>query len=282
MMNIRIYQIDMDYDSHDVKFLAYDRLEKIQGTNEINCSIYEKIYEGSIEGNTLEDVYRVFNIEHPADFKGHSLSVSDVVEVVESETVNKGFYFCDSVGFKEIEFEPELCIANEENKEKGKLSVLLVKAGEYPQMVEIENTLEAKQKLVDGYIEMVCPFEDGEIAVILNEEGKINGLPLNRALYDNYEEKENIIDIIAGDFFICSAPYTSDDFQSLLPEDAEKYTKLFKYPEVFFRSDEGIIALPYIPDKKSLDEMVEKAWNTSKSNSSSKDKGTKNREDHSK
>ena len=283
MMDIKIYQIDLDKDEQSVKFLSYDRLEKFQGTENINSSIYEMIYEGNVECSNLEEVYRMFNIDHPSDFYGHSLSVSDIVEVCESDSVAKGFYFCDSVGFKEVEFQPELCIVPEiDNEKPQKMSVLLVKAGQYPEMVEIDNTLEAKQELVGGYIEMICPFADSEVAVILNEEGKINGSQLNRALYADQENKDRVIDILAGDFFICSAPYDSDDFESLPPEKAEKYTDMFKYPELFFRSGNDIVALPYIPDKKSLDEMVKKAGKTVKTDNTSKEKSVKNREDFSK
>lgn len=49
----------------------------------------------------------MFNQNRPAEFHGWSLSVSDIVEVVESGIVEKGFYFCDSWGFTEIEFESE-------------------------------------------------------------------------------------------------------------------------------------------------------------------------------
>lgn len=51
-------------------------------------------------------------------------------------------------------------------------------------MIEIEDTLEAMQSIVDGDIEEYMPFSD-EVAIICNEEGKVNGLPLNRAIYDS-------------------------------------------------------------------------------------------------
>lgn len=51
-------------------------------------------------GTTLEDIYRTFNVDHPADFKGHSLSVSDVV-VLHQNGQNTAHY-CDSVGFQQV------------------------------------------------------------------------------------------------------------------------------------------------------------------------------------
>jgi hypothetical protein len=44
------------------------------------------------------------NLGYPEDFTGHSLSVSDVIEVVSSSEISSGYYFCDSVGFKKITF----------------------------------------------------------------------------------------------------------------------------------------------------------------------------------
>ena len=51
-------------------------------------------------GTTLEDIYRTFNIDHPADFKGHSLSVSDVV--VLHQNGQDTAHYCDSVGFQQV------------------------------------------------------------------------------------------------------------------------------------------------------------------------------------
>ena len=64
----------------------------------------------------------------------------------------------------------------------GKISVLLVEPNKYPKMIEIDDTLEAMQEVVGGDIEEYMPFED-EVAIICNEEGKVNGLTPNRAVY---------------------------------------------------------------------------------------------------
>ena len=70
-----------------------------------------------------------------------------------------------------------------------KISVILVEPGRYPKLIEIEDTLEAMQSLVEGDIEEYMPFED-EVAIICNEEGKMNGMPLNRAVYSEPENVE--------------------------------------------------------------------------------------------
>lgn len=70
-----------------------------------------------------------------------------------------------------------------------KISVIFVEPGRYPKLIEIEDTLEAMQSLVEGDIEEYMPFED-EVAIICNEEGKMNGMPLNRAVYSEPENVE--------------------------------------------------------------------------------------------
>ena len=64
--------------------------------------------------------------------------------------------------------------------EANKLSVLLVEPGKTPKMIKIDDSLEAMQALVRGPIEVFSPFND-DVVIICNEEGKISGLPLNRA-----------------------------------------------------------------------------------------------------
>ena len=61
-----------------------------------------------------------------------------------------------------------------------KIKGLLVKPYELPEEIEINNTLEAKQEIVGGYIECVYLPNDDSVVLICNEEGKINGMKLNR------------------------------------------------------------------------------------------------------
>lgn len=124
----------------------------------------------------------------------------------------------------------------EEMNEVRTLQVLLIRTMEAPKVVEIKDELSEMQKLVGGYIQEIMPFDD-EVALICNEEGKINGMPLNRAIHD---EEGEIMDIIAGDFFLCSAPVMSETFESLSKEQMEKYQDKFKYPEQFIQREDGI------------------------------------------
>lgn len=107
-MHIKIYQINRTRDEDRVKYLGLDSLKDFRGIQDINSRIYDMVYQGSVEARDLEDVYRIFNTECPQDFKGHSLSVSDVVDVAEGSGTAPGFYFCDCIGFQRVEFNPEL------------------------------------------------------------------------------------------------------------------------------------------------------------------------------
>ena len=181
MTEFSIYQINVDRDTANVCFIGMESLEKIKGTKEVNAAAYDRVYDGKMDCISLENIYQKFNVGHPADYKGRSLSVSDVVEIRESDTLNPGFYFVDSIGFKSISFDKSLC-KEPVNASDGKISVLLVEPNKYPKMIEIDDTLEAMQEVVGGDIEEYMPFED-EVAIICNEEGKVNGLTPNRAVY---------------------------------------------------------------------------------------------------
>lgn len=164
--------------------------------------------------------------------------------------------FVDDAGQIHMKWENGSSLAlniNEDTFEKveapQKISVILVEPGRYPKLIEIEDTLEAMQSLVEGDIEEYMPFDD-EVAIICNEEGKMRGLPLNRAVYVDNKEMG---DIIAGKFFICYAPIESEKFLSIPKELARKYEEKFKYPERFSQTIDGIEAKPYKPVSKDME-----------------------------
>lgn len=130
-----------------------------------------------------------------------------------------------------------------------KITVLLVEPGKYPKPIEIEDTLEAMQEVVGGDIEEYMPFDD-EVAIICNEEGKMNGSELNRAVYS---KDKQILDVIAGKFFVAYAPFESESFLSMPKDLMKKYEDKFKYPERFYKTPEGIEAKAYKPAAKDME-----------------------------
>ena len=121
------------------------------------------------------------------------------------------------------------------------MTVLLVRPGQAPKTVEIDGSLESMQALVGGLIQVLYPFEDDAVALICNDEGKLLGLPLNRYLRD---ETGRPYDVIAGSFFLCSAPADSEDFESLSEAEIIWYTEHFRQPEIFLSLDGRLICLP--------------------------------------
>ena len=188
MTEFSIYQINVDRDTANVCFIGMESLEKIKGTKKVNAAAYDRVYDGKMDCISLENIYQKFNVDHPADYTGRSLSVSDVVEIRESDTLKPGFYFVDSIGFKKISFDKSLCKEPTQAHE-NRISVLLVEPDRYPRMIEIDDTLEAMQAVVGGDIEEYMPFED-EVAIVCHEEGKLIGLPPNRAIYAEPETVE--------------------------------------------------------------------------------------------
>jgi len=121
------------------------------------------------------------------------------------------------------------------------MKVLLIEPHKPPYPLEIDGTLAAMKKLVGGTIQAVYPFSD-HVALICNDEGKLLGLPLNRALY--HPETGELYDIIAGTFFLCGAPPDADHFTSLTDSQLEKYMQYFYTPESFMRINGQIVAIP--------------------------------------
>lgn len=94
-----IYQLKDSADTRDCRFESLYRLEQ-RGVS-IEREHYHLVYAGKLTGeDTLEGLYQKINLDHPEDFKGHSLSVSDVV--VFCENGKETAHYCDSFGFQEV------------------------------------------------------------------------------------------------------------------------------------------------------------------------------------
>ena len=122
------------------------------------------------------------------------------------------------------------------------LSVLKIAPGQYPQQVEIDNDLKALQQAVGGSIGASYPFAD-PVAIVYNDNRKLMGLPLNRALRD---ENGQMYDAVAGTFLVVGLG--EEDFASLTPELAQKHEQLFHQPEAFLKLGNRLLVLP-VPDE---------------------------------
>ena len=101
--------LQLDYKNENVRrdhrmYVSWDYLNQTCGFSKL-C--YEKVYDGEIEFDTsiqttLDNIFRKFNLCHPNDFKGHSLSTSDVV------VLDGVMYYCDSIGWVDIKADKKL------------------------------------------------------------------------------------------------------------------------------------------------------------------------------
>lgn len=122
------------------------------------------------------------------------------------------------------------------------MKVLCVEPYKPPQEKEIDSGLESLQSEVGGWIQAVYPFED-PVAIICNEEGKINGMDLCRALRD---ENGEVYDVIAGPFLIVGLG--EENFTSLPADMIDKYKEVFAQPEVFLQTNSGLLVMPCVMD----------------------------------
>lgn len=123
-----------------------------------------------------------------------------------------------------------------------KLTVLVVEPMKEPYVKEIDPGLHALQAEVGGDIAASYPFDD-PVGLVLNDEGKLIGLDLNRSLRDEHGE---IYDIVAGTFLVVGLG--PESFSSLSPDMIQKYTEQFKRPELFASINGQIVSVPVEPE----------------------------------
>jgi len=107
-MKITLYQIIAEFDTDRLMFNNFDYM-RIACGNKIPAHLYEAVYSGEFDTERLNDIFYIFNQDFPDDYRGRSMSVSDVLEVIKSPTESV-FYYCDSVGYKEIEFDKQMAM----------------------------------------------------------------------------------------------------------------------------------------------------------------------------
>lgn len=204
-MRVKIYQINGARDSGRMKFMSLKE-------NEIpDPSIYDEVFDAEMDKMGLEELYRQFNAEGHPLFRGHSMSVSDVV------VTDGTAHICQSVGFREVPFN-----VSKAHKPDNLMRIVYVEPNKPPYEAEIEHTLEAEQRAVGGYIEPIYLIDEESVCLIGNEESKLMGMEGNRIVNDGQT-------VIAGPFFVVGL--SDDDFRGLNDEEVMKYMDRFKEPE---------------------------------------------------
>lgn len=100
-MKVKLFQIAPEKDRNNLMFMNYEFTMEHGGIRE---STYELVFDGELDVKRLENIWYIFNREHPKGYRGRSMSVSDVVWAE-----GLGTFFCDSIGFKPIKFNQKKC-----------------------------------------------------------------------------------------------------------------------------------------------------------------------------
>ena len=213
--------------------------------------IYENLMAGRISaldeklaalGQTQED-YLPSEIEKFKDATGYEefldvdpQAIREAIENPDQSHVDEMLAFAEQAN---REYEAELY---GQQALPDKLTVLVVEPMKEPYVKEIDPGLHALQAEVGGDIAASYPFDD-PVGLVLNDEGKLIGLDLNRSLRDEHGE---IYDIVAGTFLVVGLE--SESFASLSPDMIQKYTEQFKRPELFASINEQIVSVPVEPE----------------------------------
>lgn len=215
-MRVKIYQINTNRDSKRLKFFGYEEMKKLAHSNSVDTSIYDEVFNAELDTDNLEEIYARFNTEKHPLFRGHSLSVSDVV------VTDNGAFFCDSVGFKSINFDE-----SQTQKPDNLMGIVYVEPGKPAYAAEIKHDLKSIQKAVGGLIDIVAI--DGGV-LVCNDEGKLIGMQGNRHIGEST--------VIAGPFFLCGE--AGEELRSLTDEETDGFLQQFAEPEDI--SDEEVKA----------------------------------------
>lgn len=219
-MKIRIWQIQEDLDRERVRFEGLDHLRK-KGDKLVDSRPYAMVFDGTVKEKSLEGVFSRFNSgRNPRNYFARSLSVSDVVEVVESDELKAGFYFCDRFGFQPVEFDPSAA-------EGEFLRIILIEPQKKPVVAYIPRVLEMYQMIVGGRVQGVASwFRPDPVMLCCNDDGKLKDLPYNR-LICRYGRP---IDFVVGTVFLVGIEADEEGdqrFGSVREDLVDKYMKKF-------------------------------------------------------
>lgn len=119
-------------------------------------------------------------------------------------------------------------------EQKKKIQVLLVRPGEAAERAVIDSSLASMQAIVGGYIDIAYPWQE-RVALVCNDEGLLEGLPLNRYIPEMGQP-------IAGTFFVCS--FSDGQLTGLTDEQLARFDRMLHNPQQFiFSADKELYAV---------------------------------------
>ena len=207
-LKIRVFQLK---DESPLTFMNFDETAKRGGVKDKD---YRQVYGGTVFAKNLEDVFMLCNTDLPYGYHGHSLWVSDIVEVCQGE--DKGFYFVDSFGYKKLD---DFDITQTDHNDMMK--ILILEKDRMPYEAEIKHNIYAMQHIVGGAFDIVY-FEPKDDAICFcNDEFLLHGAMPNRVVGNT---------LIHGTCFITGNgvnEYGEYDSCSLTKDQIDKYTDKF-------------------------------------------------------
>jgi len=240
------YDMDEFFRQHDPQYAAEHPEE-----HAVKEEIYDNLMAGRISaldeklaalGQTQED-YLPSEIEKFKDATGYEecldvdpQTIREAIETPDQAHVDEMLSFAERAN---REYEAELY---GQQAMPEKMTVLVVEPMKEPYVKEIAPGLHALQAEVGGDIAASYPFDD-PVGLVLNDEGKLIGLDLNRSLRDDHGE---IYDIVADTFLVVGLG--PESFASLPPDMIQKYTEQFKRPELFASINGQIVSVPVEPE----------------------------------
>ena len=210
-MRVHIYQVQDD--PRRIKFMDHGYTEEHGG---IRPEEYKCVFRGDLEASDLDGVFDALNVgARPTTYQGHSLSVSDIVEVE-----GDGAWFCDSLGWKKLEaFDSSQC------QDMDGVRCLMLLPHLPPIETRVIDELDCWQRAVSregepALMEITYPFEDNAV-IVGNEEARLNGMEGNRRV--NTEPYAGPMIIVGDDGM--------GGFCDLTDEQVEKYDRMFSEPD---------------------------------------------------
>ena len=214
---VHLYQPDQDQQIGDLLFHGYSEVDPAA----VKPERYRCVFRGYVWAEYLEDVYLHFNEGFEGTCQGHSLSVGDLVELVDGTgSEDKGVFYVDTFGFVNLpDFDPSQC------QEMKGLRTLMIQPNCPPVETRIRDELESLQRAVSGQgedalFETTYPFEDN-VVVLGNEEAKLHHMAGNRRIEGG---------VYAGPIFLLGDTGYGE-LTDLTDEQISRYSERFAEPE---------------------------------------------------
>ena len=206
---LRVFQTN----NRDVRFMDYKYTLEHGG---IKPETYKEVWGGTLKARNLDDIFMELNLKKPLGYYAPSLSVSDVVQVVSSDTIDPGFFFVDSIGFKR--FNAPLGFSNQATF----LKVLILEKNKVPYEAEIPYEEKPMQHIVGGSLKKVRL--DSQHVLIVNKTANQPVVNDNERLQANRFIGSTLY---YGNAFIVGLSDDGEELRSLTDEDVERLTATY-------------------------------------------------------